>query len=222
MIGLALVVAAVAASTHSGDAAPPDPRVLQLAYDSGRVVNLPVDQGYAAVVELASDEVIENVVVGNSSGWQVTPNSSSDRIVIKPLADAATTNMIVVTSARRYVFLLQPGGAGGGLFVLRFTYPDQSAPAQEAAASAATYKLRGAKSLFPKAMRDDGTRTTITWPDKTALPAVFAIGEGGKEAIVNGRMIGNDYVIEGTSAKYRFRLGSATAVASRKPPKARK
>jgi len=54
------------------------------------------------------------------------------------------------------------------------------------------------------------------------LPAVFALEEGGKEAIVNGRMVGGDYVIEGTSPKYVLRLGDARAIASRHVTKARK
>ena len=215
----ALVLAAAIEWAQAGNAVQLDPRVQLLPYEADRVVNLSVDPGYAAVIELARDEVIDSVVVGNSVGWQVTPSSSNDRIVLKPLSGAMTTDMIVITAARRYVFLLQPGGTGGGLFVLRFLYPEKDASASAAAASAATYRLTGAKSLFPKTMRDDGTRTTITWPDQASMPAVFAVGDGGKEAIVNGRMMGSAYVIEGTSPRYIFRLGNESAVASRKTVK---
>jgi type IV secretion system protein VirB9 len=227
----ALTLAVIAAFAQQGlAAAPPDARVQLLPYESDQVVPLAVAPGYAAVVELAPDEAIQNVVVGNSAVWQVTANSSSDRIIVKPLGDATTTNMIVITDARRYVFLLEPqGGASGspgaggeGLFVLRFTYPASAAPAKAAAAAPATYRLAGARNLFPSAMRDDGQRTTITWPDKAALPAVFALEEGGKEAIVNGRMMDGDYVIEGTASKYVFRMGDVRAIASRHVIKARK
>ena len=227
----ALTLAVITAFAHQGlAAAPPDARVQLIPYESDQVVPLGVAPGYAAVVELAPDEAIQNVVVGNSAVWQVTANSSSDRIIVKPLGDATTTNMIVITDARRYVFLLEPyGGAGGspsasgeGLFVLRFTYPASAAPAKAATAPPATYRLAGARNLFPTSMRDDGQRTTITWSEKTAFPAVFALEEGGKEAIVNGRMMGGDYVIEGTSSKYVFRLGDARAVASRHVIKAHK
>jgi type IV secretion system protein VirB9 len=217
-----LVVATALALAPAANAAVPDARVKLLPYENDQVVPLAIAPGYAAVVELAADEVIENVVVGNSAAWQVTANSSSDRIIVKPLADASPTNMIVITDARRYVFLLQPfGGGEASVFVLRFTYADKPAQAARATA-AATYRLTGTKALFPAAMQDDGTRTTITWAERAALPAVFAIGAGGKEAIVNGRMIGSDYVIEGTSKKYVFRLGDAVATASRKPVRAPK
>jgi type IV secretion system protein VirB9 len=184
-------------------------------YAADAVVRLPVTLGYAAVVELSADEEIQNIVVGASAGWQVTANSGADRIIVKPLAGAVHTDMIVVTDARRYIFTLDPGGGGQELFVLRFSYPAAAAP--NGAAWKAAYRLKGAKKLFPTAMRDDGQRTVITWADQTAMPAVFAIGDGGKEAIVNGRMIGADYVIEGVAREYVFRLGDTEAVASRKP-----
>ena len=107
---LALAVLA-AFAPQAMAAVPPDPRVQLLPYESDQVVPLAVAPGYAAVVELAPDEAIQNVVVGNSAVWQVTANSSSDRIIVKPLGDATTTNMIVVTDARRYVFLLEPFGS---------------------------------------------------------------------------------------------------------------
>jgi type IV secretion system protein VirB9 len=192
-----------------------DPRIQVVPYAADAVVSLPVTLGYAAVVELGADEEIQNVVVGASAGWQVTANSGADRIIVKPLAGAAHTDMIVVTDVRRYIFMLDPGGASQDLLVLRFTYPEVAAASTTAWKAA--YKLKGAKKLFPTAMRDDGQRTVITWADQAALPAVFAIGDGGKEAIVNGRMIGADYVIEGISREYVFRLGDTEAVASRKP-----
>jgi len=211
----------LAALMMLAQAAPLDGRIKQVRYQSDDVVTLAVAPGYAAVVELAPEEAILNVVVGNSSAWQVTPNSAADRIIVKPLAEASTTNMIVVTDVRRYIFLLDANGGDQGTFVLKFSYPDAPAPVAAASTSVATYRLSGTKALFPAAMYDDGHRTTITWSDQTSLPAVFAMAEGGTEAIVNGRMVGSDFVVEGTSSRYVFRLGDARAVASRRIVKAK-
>ena len=215
ILALAFVLA------HPGNAATQDSRIQQVRYQADDVVTLAVSPGYAAVVELAPEEAILNVVVGNSAAWQVTANSAADRIIVKPLADASTTNMIVVTDVRRYIFLLDANGRGEGTFVLKFSYPDAPAPVPASASSVATYRLSGAKSLFPAAMYDDGQRTTITWHDQSALPAVFAVADGGEEAIVNGRMVGSDFVVEGTSSRYVFRLGDERAVANRRIVKAR-
>ncbi|HLL31765.1 MAG TPA: TrbG/VirB9 family P-type conjugative transfer protein [Allosphingosinicella sp.] len=206
----ALLLGAGAQATAS------DPRVRYLPYDPGQVVNLMVDGGFAAVVELGREESVENVVVGNSAVWQVTVNSSGNRVIVKPLPGAVPTDMILITAERRYVFLLQPSdGSGQGHFLLTFTYPDTGFATAGRSQPALGYKFAGEKALFPKAMRDDGRRTTITWDEKAALPAVFAMAAGGEEAIVNGRMVGRDYVIEGIARRYVFRLGKDRAVATR-------
>ena len=107
-------------------------------------------------------------------------------------------------------------------FIMRFTYPQ---PVQTAAAviahRAASYKFRGNKGLFPLAMSDDGRRTVIRWSEQNVLPAIFAVN-GRKEQLVNGRMVGNDYVIEGAAPRYKFRYGKAEATATRAKPKRRR
>ena len=194
---------------------PADPRILNLPYDPNQVVTLAVDPGYAAVVELGPGESVQNVVVGNSSAWQVTANGRGDRVVIKPTSGAAITDMVIVTDEHRYVFLLQAAGGAPSIFVVRFTYAD-AAPGPSAKLRAATYKVRGARSLYPVSMHDDGVRTTITWPSDAALPAVYAATGTGTETVVDGRMVGRNFVIEGTAPRYVFRLGSAEAIASRR------
>ena len=214
----ALVLAALMVLAQEGAA---DQRIRQIPYQADEVVPLSVSPGYAAVVELGSDESIQNVVVGNSSTWQVTASASADRVIVKPLPGASATNMIVVTDVRRYIFMLDSNGYGQGIFLLKFSYPDvRGAVLAVPSQSVATYRLSGAKRLFPAALHDDGQRTTITWSDQTALPAVFAMADG-KEAIVNGRIVGSDYVIEGTASRYVFRLGDERATASRRTVRTR-
>jgi type IV secretion system protein VirB9 len=195
-----------------------DPRIQVVAYSPGEVLTLRVALGYATVLELSSDERIENVVVGNSAGWQVTPNRRGDRLVVKPLATAATTNMVVITDARRYVLLLEPGSGDLTPFVVRFTYPaaDPITLSKEPQ-QLATYRLRGDKVIMPIAMTDDGQRTRITWQPGTDLPAIFAVDSRGKEGLVNGRMVGTDYIVETVARRFVFRLDRKRATASRRP-----
>ena len=200
-----------------------DPRIQLLPYSPNQVVTLSVSQGFASVVELAEDERVENLVVGNSGTWQVTANKRGDRIIVKPLTGASQTNMVVLTATRRYVFMLDPYGQTS--FVMRFSYPQPVQPVATAAAAAAaaetSYKLRGAKALFPLAMFDDGRRTVIRWRAGQPLPAVSALN-GRQERLVNGRMVGEDFVIEGASPRYKFRYGNAEATAVRQTPRQRR
>ena len=65
-------------------------------------------------------------------------------------------------------------------------------------------------------MTDDGRRTIVTWSVGTVLPAIYAVTQGGLEAIVNGRRVGGDYVVEGIAPRYVFRLGNDQAIATRR------
>lgn len=193
-------------------------QIRAIPYSADQVVPLRVSPGYAAIIEFAADEAIDNVVVGNSAGWQVTPNRRGDRLVVKPLAGTAQTNMIVVTDVRRYVFLLGPADRqDDAQFVLRFVYPTLQPVQLAGSPVSATYRFGGVKALVPITMSDDGRRTIISWNATTELPAIFAIDRSGREAIVNGRMVGRDYVVEGIAPRYIFRLGRQKATAIRKP-----
>ena len=210
VLALALLLAQPAPS-----AAPADPRIQLLPYDPDRIVSLPVGPGFAAVVELAPEERAENIVVGNSAAWQVTANRTGDRVVVKPLAGAMPTNMIILTGSRRYLFMLEPGSGydGQSLFVMRFSYPEAQQAAATIAPPQSSYRFRGDKALFPRTMYNDGNRTVISWDKQAALPAVFALDRKSKEQLVNGRMVGDDFVIEGSAARYKFRFGNAEALA---------
>ena len=65
-------------------------------------------------------------------------------------------------------------------------------------------------------MSDDGVFTSIVWPPDVPMPAVYAIGESGASALVNGQVRGGAYVIEGTSSRYCFRRGTEQTCARRK------
>jgi type IV secretion system protein VirB9 len=198
---------------------PTDPRIQVIAYNPGQVVTLSVADGYATVVELGPEERVDSVVVGNAAGWQVTASRRGDHVVVKPLAGATQTDMIVITAERRFVFLLQPASAGGPQpFVIRFVYPEPRPLAVTASAlAAATFQLRGNKALLPLTMQDDGVRTRITWRRDTPVPAIFAVDRNGREAIVNGRMVGADFIVERIAERFVFRRGNERASATRKP-----
>ena len=198
-----------------------DPRIRELVYDPRQVVPLTVGRGYAAVIELGQDQVVESVIVGDSAGWEVTASKRGDHVVVKPLDGAAPTDMVVITGDRRYVFLIEPG-QGATSFVLSFVpagrLPVPLAFSAPEMPSTQAFRFAGDRSLYPATMRSDGQRTMVSWTKGAALPAIFAV-EDGHEAIVNGRMVGGDYVIEGTAEKYVFRLGKRHATAVLMHPK---
>lgn len=199
-----------------------DPRIQTVMYDADQVVSLQVATGYELTVEFAPDERVENVAVGDSGAWQVTPNKRGDRLFLKPL-QGVTTNMTVVTDARTYVFELSPGSAGGAPFVVRFRYPQPPPPAYSGAAAVGPgrYKLAGSNDVRPDAISDDGAKTYIMWRESQTLPAVFVIDREGKETLADGAMRDGRYVLDSINNKLVFRLDKKMASATRVPQVAR-
>lgn len=195
-----------------------DPHVQAVDYDADEVVRLRVALGYQLALELAADERVETVSVGNSSVWQVTANNRGDHVFIKPMQGAAATNLTVITDVRRYAFTLLPAYElePDLPYTVRFHYPAAPPAAQAPTPSpAASYRFGGDKTLRPATMFDDGSFTFIAWPLDVSLPAVFVIAADGQEALVNGAVRDGYLVVETVAAKFVFRRGAATSTAKR-------
>lgn len=198
---------------------PGDPRIQSVAYDTNQVVQLQVASGFQLSVEFAPDERIENVAVGDSATWQVTPNKRGDHLFIKAVTMGTATNLTVVTDARSYSFELLPlyGPTPDMAYIVRFTYP---APAVATLVGAVSpdegrYKLGGSKALRPVAISDDGAKTYIEFAADRPLPAVFGFDERGREVLVEGAMRDGQYVIDSVKQRLLFRIDKHTASATR-------
>ncbi|CAN5248310.1 P-type conjugative transfer protein VirB9 [soil metagenome] len=220
----AFLLAMPAAAQVRPEPGPGDPRIQSVLYDPNQVVQLQAATGYQVTVEFAPDERIENVAVGDSGAWQITPNKRGDHLFVKAVGQGVTTNMTVVTDARTYVFELTPlfGPLPNMAYTVRFRYATPAAVAvvaNDAALTPGRYKLNGDKALRPSAIDDDGVHTYLAWgPDQT-LPAIFAIDSEGRESLVNGMVRDDRFVIDGVANRLVFRIDRRTAGATRVPQK---
>jgi type IV secretion system protein VirB9 len=228
-VALATALALLAAASPAAAQVRPqpgagDPRLQSVDYAPDQVVTLQVAPGYQLTVELAPDEQIENVAVGDSGAWQVTANRRGDRLFIKPLQQGVTTNMTVITNARVYAIDLVPlfGATPDMAYTVRYRYPEAGEHAeQEAAADPADpavqgrYRLSGARRLRPSLIGDDGRQTFIEWPADLPLPAVYGIGRDGQETLVNGMMREGVFVIDSVIPTLVFRIDRDVARATR-------
>lgn len=199
-------------------------RVQAVLYDPDRAVELQVSSGYQLTVELGADEQIENIAVGDSSAWQITPNRRGDRFFVKLLQGGMPTNMTVVTNVRSYLFDLIPSGwpSPDMPYTIRFTYPPE---VREAAADATTeiaagYRIRGSRAVRPSRVTDDGVHTYVEFPAERPLPAIFAVDADGQESIVNGGMRNRLFVIDSVAPRLVFRADRQSAYAERVKPEA--
>lgn len=203
-----------------------DPRVQTVAFKEDSVVSLRGHYGYQMMVEFGLDERIENVSIGDSLAWQVTPNRRADTLFIKPIEFDAATNMSVITTKRRYTFQLsaeEPVGPGDPniIYRVKFTYPPEidgadAAVAQASIPSAANlnYSVSGSPRNVPARIYDDGVRTYLEWAPGTATPAVFALDAQGTETLVNFVMRGNVMVVERVGPAFVLRNGQDQTLVS--------
>ena len=212
-----------------------DPRLVEQLYNPDQVVAIEGRTNIQTTIRFGEDERIENVAIGDSTAWQVTPNKRANLLFVKPLSEKAKTNMTVVTDRHTYLFDLVASPAHRTpLYVLAFTYPEEpeeqqaAAPAETANAvelAAATdpyavvdpaainraWSRKGSAKLLPTEVYDDGDATFLTWPAGTSLPAILIKNQEGVEGPVNYAVRGDVIVVDGVPREIVLRLGDDMA-----------
>lgn len=235
-----VVIPALALALLAAPAAAGDPRLVELMYDPAQVVTIEGRTNVQATIQFGEDELIENVAIGDSEAWQVTPNKRADLLFIKPLAPTAKTNMTVVTNKRTYLFDLVASPRAEPLYVLTFTYPDapeEEAPqlaggpnAVEMAAASDPYAVvdpaqlnfawstEGDADLLPTRAYDDGDAIYLTWPAGRSIPAILVENHEGVEGPVNFTVRGDTIVVSGVPREIILRSGPQSAVLTNTGP----
>lgn len=234
---MALAAPALADDPRPDDPRPVDPRLASRQYNANEVVRIDGRPGVQAAIAFDEDEHIENVAIGDSTKWQVTPNKRANVLFVKPLAAAGRTNMTVMTDRHRYVFDLVASPGARPLYVLQFTYPEEKKPVprQALAGSGApaltdqerasleqppvdpadlnfAWRVKGKPALLPARIYDDGQSTYITWPAGALTPAILIANEKGAEGPVNYAVRGDVIVVEGVPGAIILRHGKDSAV----------
>ena len=234
-LGLA---AAMLAALGAPAAQAQDPRLVERMYDPGQVVRIEGRTNVQTTIQFGEGEMIENVAVGNSTTWQVTPSRSANLLFVKPLSPRAATNMTVVTNRHTYLFDLVANPVNRSpLYILTFLYPEPPAPPPGEAGMAAlpaanalelaaanddlavidpadlnfTWGRTGAASLYPAEVYDNGSATFLSWPADRALPAVLLTDREGNEGPVNYAVRGDVIVLDMVPAEIILRSGDDEA-----------
>lgn len=229
------IALAAALLLGSANAFAADNRIQTVKYDPDQVVKVVGRPGVQSTIEFDDGERIENVAVGNSSEWQITPNRRASALFLKPLARATATNMTVITDRRVYMFdLVARSSAGAPVYALRFQYPDARpkavvAPKMEEAAAEATatftpaqlffgWQKKGHKRLLPARVFDDGSSLYLSWSGDAPLPAILTMSSDGKEGPINYRTAGEYIVIDPVPGAILLRQGKMEARLWRSAP----
>lgn len=226
---IALLLAAAPLAVSAAEAPRPgygDPHIQSVAYDPDRVVLLQGVLGYQLMLEFAPDEQLQSVSIGDSLGWQVTPNRNANLLFLKPIERNAATNMNVVTTQRRYAFELRvlpkatakKSNALVTPYIVRFIYPAVAVaaslpppPVPPPEERNRAYVVTGAPENTPARIFDDGRMTYFAWAPQASVPAIFAVGADGKESLVNYGVRGAYTVVEQVSRRFVLRNGKQVA-----------
>lgn len=219
-----------------------DARLVERPYEESRVYRVEGRANVQTTIRFGDEETIENVAVGDSQAWQVTPNRRANILFVKPLADRAATNMTVVTSTRTYLFDLVASPAHRTpVYVLSFKYPEEAKPqlaAGEANAPNAeelaavedpasvvdpaqlnfAWGQKGQAKLYPARIFDDGLATYLTWAPGTPLPAILVKDFEGSEGPVNFSVRGDVIVVDGVPREIVLRSGNDSATLTNNGP----
>ncbi|WP_454883861.1 TrbG/VirB9 family P-type conjugative transfer protein [Sphingomonas oryzagri] len=210
-----------------------DPRIATRLYNPSDIVTVHGHTGIQSTIEFGDDEHIDNIAIGDSSSWQVTPNKHASIVFVKPMMTSARTNMTVVTDRRTYLFDLVATPVGTPLYVMRFTYPPNPRPVVAIAPPAAPTQLTpqvaektpettpadlhfdwatsGSKQLLPMRAFDDGKSTWLAWPKDASMPAILQREPDGQEGPVNYRVQGDYVVVDGVPPQLVLRQGKLVA-----------
>jgi type IV secretion system protein VirB9 len=173
-----------------------DARIRVAEYHADEVYRLPAFVGYHVHLEFEPGEAFVGLGAGDLDGLSFV--ATGHHLFLKPTAASVATNLTVVTDRREYQFEYSVSARRPNpqldevIYSLKFSYPPGGAPLAPAleAGSAARpknleYGFCGPRSLQPSSAWDDGVQTTLTFPARADLPAVFVSNSDGSESLVN-------------------------------------
>jgi type IV secretion system protein VirB9 len=220
----------LAAAAQLPQSGPEDPRIRDVVYDPSQVVLIKGHYGFEQMVQLADDEKIESLAIGDSLAWQVAPNKQGNLLFLKPVEPKAHTNVAVVTNKRTYAFELVAVNLLAQIddmnYVVKFRYPqDEEAKVQAQLAAVAQqkqqevvpdkkvdpsawnldYTMRGKAEVAPLHVFDDGSFTYFQFRERQDVPAIFLVADGKSESLLNYHVSGKYVVVERRGKQFTLR-----------------
>jgi type IV secretion system protein VirB9 len=222
---VSVALSAPALAAQQTYASPKDQRIRFVDYDENDVVTIFGKVGNDTMIIFEPGEQIQDLSGGDTAAWAVGVTTARNGFFIKPSVTSPATNMHVVTTRRTYSIDLKLAGRGQINFLtVRYRYPVQDAAKQQAAAETRrtrealtagapsgrknfAYSAQGSSDIAPLEAFDDGTATFMRFAANASIPAVYIVGEDGKEHLVNTSTEKDVLRIHKVSAKLVLRSG---------------
>lgn len=231
LTGLALVVSLASMPLQAlqyPTSSPYDHRIRTISYNPDDVTQIETVIGVATHIELEPGEKVITPAFGDSDAYQF--GSEGHHVFLKPIADQADTNLVLVTDRRSYAFRLSlRDDRNNAIYQVRFSYPEEEAErrrialeeerrrqrvedgfSQQRDAYNLEYTMAGDEELAPINAWDNGEHTFFKFQGNREIPSIFYVNADGEESLVNRTTRGesnNIIVIHTVAAEYRLRLG---------------
>lgn len=229
-LALALLLSVAGGQWAAADQQPTasryDDRIRYVTYNGADVVRVDTAAGFATHIRLEEGEEYITHAFGDAEAWSFA--IERNHVFIKPRAEKADTNLIIVTDRRAYNFQLVYHESAGKapIFQLSFHYPDTAAKAAAAAKTEkaletafltpagplrTSYTMAGDFTIAPLNVWDDGKFTYFRFPGNRDVPAIYMVDPDGRESIVNrssGGKANDVVVVQKVNEKWSLRLGN--------------
>lgn len=207
-----------------------DPRIKVVSYDPNNVVTIQGNHQVETAIEFDKDEVILLVESGDSTAWasEISKNVPY-MLYLKPTLPSSDTNLLIVTTERRYQFHLITSSTDQNTkevtYLIVFKYPEkekqkienQLSTLQHTLLGSTTvsnptqpnyqYSFYGSKLIAPIQAVDNGKFTLFKFPDNTNIPAIFSVDSHRHESMVNFSVDNDTVFVQGVFRQFTFRNG---------------
>ncbi|WP_019939692.1 TrbG/VirB9 family P-type conjugative transfer protein [Bordetella sp. FB-8] len=231
-IAIASLVMAVSAPAWGLDVPKPSPRdsrIRSTEYDPSNVIQVNTTMGYTTLIDLAPDEKYVTHAFGDAKAYDF--QTVGQHILIKPIADQADTNLIVITDKRTYDFRLKyskdgkQDGKNSEMDIVRLKFPDidikrakdieeksrmrEDFSTTGLAINWKSYTMSGDMAIAPASVWDDGAQTFFRFAPGQDLPVIYFVDPDGSEVVTNRHMMDpQTIVMERVAATWHLRLGN--------------
>ncbi|UNE54105.1 P-type conjugative transfer protein VirB9 [Bartonella machadoae] len=201
-----------------------DHRIRYVTYNVADVVQIETVLGVATHIILEEGEQYITHAFGDSDAYAFAHKGR--HIFIKPKAELANTNLIVVTDKRSYKFRLQfRNDRAGATYELAFHYPGETSQQleehkrrlavenafhQNATGYNLSYTMTGNQDIAPINAWDNGRITYFKFPANIDMPSIYLVDAEGNESLVPRTVIGNSndiIAVHKVNPKWLIRLG---------------
>lgn len=212
-------------------ASPYDHRIRSTTFNKNDVVQIDSVIGITTHIEFEPGENYVTHAFGDSASYSFA--QSLNHVFIKPVAEQADTNLIIVTDRRTYNFRLifRPTREAKALYSLSFAYPDTAHKKSLEELRKQTvadgfkqgprgrynvnYDVSADLDIAPLHVWDNNEFTYFEFPGNVDLPGIYLVDADGNESMVNRNTIGESnhvYSVQKVNPRWHLRLGDRVAV----------